>query len=163
MTVGFGEPLRATQLLWINLVTDIFPELALAQQPPEADVMERPPRPAERPMFTGRDLARIALEGMILTAGAGAAYAYGLARYGAGARAGTLAFTALTSAQLLLVAKFRMAVRDGLVASAGLPRGELDELVRGEGRERASRSHRPVGETEAREPEQATRRRKQRD
>jgi Ca2+-transporting ATPase len=98
---GAGQPLTPMQLLWINILTDIFPELALAQQPPEADVLARSPRPPERPMFDGRDLGRLALEGSIITAGAGAAYGWGLLRYGAGPHAGTLAFTSLTCAQLL--------------------------------------------------------------
>lgn len=49
MFVGFlafgalGEPLLATQLLWMNLVTDGLPALALGVDPPAADVMDRPP------------------------------------------------------------------------------------------------------------------------
>lgn len=40
---GLGETLLATQLLWVNLVTDGFPALALGVDPPEDDVMARPP------------------------------------------------------------------------------------------------------------------------
>src|SRR5690606_16241928 len=45
---GHGElvlPLLATQILWINLVTDGAPALALGLEPPDPDVMSRPPRP----------------------------------------------------------------------------------------------------------------------
>ena len=49
ISAGLGEPLTAMQLLWINLVSDIFPGLALALEPPEPDILLRPPRdPAKR-------------------------------------------------------------------------------------------------------------------
>jgi Ca2+-transporting ATPase len=100
-SLGLGEPLSPVQLLWINLVTDIFPELALSIDPPEADVMDRPPRPSQAPMFSQRDLKQIGLEGTLITASTMAAYSWGLLRYGMGPRAGTMAFTSLTAAQLL--------------------------------------------------------------
>jgi P-type Ca2+ transporter type 2C len=100
-TAGMGTPLTPMQLLWINLLTDVFPELALAVEPPESDVLARPPRDPKRPMFTHAELGRIGAEGTIITFGALGAYAWGASRYGAGPRAGTLGFTALTLAQLL--------------------------------------------------------------
>ncbi|HIK46615.1 MAG TPA: cation-transporting P-type ATPase, partial [Leptolyngbyaceae cyanobacterium M65_K2018_010] len=39
ISLGLGQPLNAMQLLWLNLVTDIFPGLALALEPPEPDVL----------------------------------------------------------------------------------------------------------------------------
>jgi Ca2+-transporting ATPase len=98
---GLGEPLNPMQLLWINLVTDVFPELALSVEPPEVDVMRRMPRDPQAPMFTPGDLRRIGLEGGLITASALAAYSWGLARYGIGPHASTMAFTTLTAAQLL--------------------------------------------------------------
>ena len=98
---GLGQPLSPMQLLWINLLTDVFPELALAVEPPEADVLTRPPRDPRRPMFTRSDLLRIGGEGTVITAGALSAYMFALARYGLGPQAGTVGFTALTLAQLL--------------------------------------------------------------
>ena len=54
MAAGLGEPLTPMQLLWINLVSDIFPGLALALEPPEPDVLLRPPRdPAEEILQAG--------------------------------------------------------------------------------------------------------------
>ena len=100
-SVGLGEPLSPVQLLWINLVTDIFPELALSIDPPEVDVMDRPPRSPQAPMFARRDLQQIALEGTLITASTMAAYSWGLLRYGLGPAASTMAFTSLTAAQLL--------------------------------------------------------------
>jgi Ca2+-transporting ATPase len=98
---GLGQPLSAMQLLWINLISDIFPGLALALEPPEATVMAEAPRDSAQPIISGADLGAMARESVALAAGALGAYAYGLERYGTGARASTMAFTSLTSAQLL--------------------------------------------------------------
>ena len=99
--IGAGEPLNPIQLLWINLVTDIFPELALSVELPEVDVMSRPPRDPQAPMFSRTDLQRIGVEGAPLTAATLTAYGIGLTRYGVGPRASTLAFMTITVAQLL--------------------------------------------------------------
>ncbi|MBZ0158466.1 MAG: cation-transporting P-type ATPase [Alphaproteobacteria bacterium] len=98
---GAGEPLNAMQLLWINLISDIFPGLALALEPPEPDVLSRPPRDPSQPIIQTSDFKRIALESGVLSASTLGAYGYGLLRYGPGPRAGTLAFMSLTSCQLL--------------------------------------------------------------
>jgi Ca2+-transporting ATPase len=89
------------QLLWINLVSDIFPGLALALEPPEPDILSRPPRNPGEPIVQPRDFRRIGFEAAALSAGALGAYGYGIARYGMGPRAGTLAFMSLTTGQLL--------------------------------------------------------------
>ncbi len=101
VALGIGEALSPMQLLYVNLLTDVFPELALAVEPPEADVMSLPPRDPREPMFGGRDRLRVGAEGAVLTGTALGAFAYGLGRHGPGAHAGTVAFSALTGAQLL--------------------------------------------------------------
>jgi P-type Ca2+ transporter type 2C len=95
IALNFGP---STPFLWVN---PIFPALALALEPPEPDVLKRPPRPSQKPIIEPADLKRIALEGGMISLGAVGAYGYGLARYGPGARAGTLAFMGLSTAQLL--------------------------------------------------------------
>jgi Ca2+-transporting ATPase len=62
-------PLLATQLLWINLVTDGPPALALGVDPAVADVMNRPPRPSGEGVITRPMWAGIAFVGAIMAAG----------------------------------------------------------------------------------------------
>ena len=45
-------PLMALQILWLNLITDVFPALAMAWEVPEAGVMSRAPRDPEKPIIT---------------------------------------------------------------------------------------------------------------
>ena len=99
--LGLGYPLTAMQLLWINLMSDIFPGLALALEPPEPDVLQRPPRDPEEPIVRKSDFKRITFESSVISASTLGAYAYGISRYGMGARANSLAFQSLTLGQLL--------------------------------------------------------------
>jgi Ca2+-transporting ATPase len=98
--LGLGQPLTAMQLLWINLATDIFPGLALAMEPPEPDILERPPRDPQQPILSTRDLRRLGLEATVISGGTLASYGYALLRYGPGAKANTHTFMTLTLAQL---------------------------------------------------------------
>jgi Ca2+-transporting ATPase len=50
---GLPLPLLPIQILWMNLVTDGLPALALGVEPPERDVMKRPPRPPAESLFSG--------------------------------------------------------------------------------------------------------------
>jgi Ca2+-transporting ATPase len=81
LAAGLGRPLNAMQLLWINLISDVFPGLALALEPPEPDVMSEAPRDPKEPVLKGSDFGRIAAESAALSCGALAVYDYGLARY----------------------------------------------------------------------------------
>jgi Ca2+-transporting ATPase len=65
---GWPLPLTAIQILWINLVTDGLPALALGMEPPEPDIMHRPPRPADKPVITRHDAGMILLNGMLVAA-----------------------------------------------------------------------------------------------
>jgi Ca2+-transporting ATPase len=62
-------PLLATQILWINLVTDGPPALALGVEPADADLMRQPPRPAAEPVVTPRMWRDIVFVGLIMAAG----------------------------------------------------------------------------------------------
>jgi Ca2+-transporting ATPase len=101
VAAGLPSPMGAMQLLWINLLSDIFPGLALALEAPEPDVLDRPPRSPEEPIVQTSDFKRLSFEAATLTTGAMAAYAYGITRYGIGPQAGTMTFQSLTMGQLL--------------------------------------------------------------
>lgn len=98
---GIGYPLSARQLLWINLISDIFPGLALAMEAPEPDVLKKPPRDPRESIVRRSDMKNISREAAFMAGGAMSSYLYGLVRFGAGPRASTLAFQSLTLAQLL--------------------------------------------------------------
>jgi len=66
---GVVLPLLATQILWINLVSDGAPALALGLDPAGPDVMTRPPRPRGEGAITGRMWAGIVYVGTIIAAG----------------------------------------------------------------------------------------------
>ncbi|WP_339376514.1 cation-translocating P-type ATPase [Calothrix sp. NIES-2098] len=100
-TAGIGQPLTAMQLLWLNLVTDIFPGLALALEPPEPDVLSQPPRNPEERIIKTSDFQRIIFESATISVSSLAAYGYAISRYGIGAQASTIGFMSLTMAQLL--------------------------------------------------------------
>ena len=62
-------PLVATQILWINLVTDGPPALALGVDPPDTQLMQQPPRPSGERVVTPRMWRGIAFVGVIMAAG----------------------------------------------------------------------------------------------
>ena len=99
--IGVGQPLNAIQLLWLNLVSDIFPGLALALEPSEPDVLDKPPRNPEEPIIKTSDFGNFAFESGSITLSSLAAYGYGINKYGIGSQASTIAFMSLTLGQLL--------------------------------------------------------------
>ena len=94
-------PLTPVQLLWLNLVTDSLPALALGVEPVEEGVMEEGPRPAHASLFTKAFSLRLAWQGLLVGAVTLCAWGLGwsMARDG-GALAGTMAFATLTLCQL---------------------------------------------------------------
>jgi magnesium-transporting ATPase (P-type) len=65
---GLTLPMSAAQILWINLVTEITLGLALAFEPAEPGVMDRPPRDAAAPLVSGFMLWRIVLVSVLFAA-----------------------------------------------------------------------------------------------
>jgi Ca2+-transporting ATPase len=100
VAIGLGQVLNPMQLLWINLVTDIFPALALSLEPPEEDVMCQSPRPADEAIITKEKLRIMAVESAFITTGSLAAYFFGRA-HGSTSLANSMLFHSLTLAQLM--------------------------------------------------------------
>jgi Ca2+-transporting ATPase len=102
---GVALPLLATQILWINLVTDGAPALALGVDPAEPELMQRPPRPRHERVITGQMWIGIVFVGVVMAATTllviDASLPGGLIE-GTGdlAYAHTMAFTTLIVAQL---------------------------------------------------------------
>jgi len=101
-------PLLATQILWINLLTDGAPALALGVDPADPGVMNRPPRPHNERVITGRMWAGILFIGVIMAAGTlfvlDASLSGGLIEGAGNMRyAQTMAFTTLVMFQLFNV------------------------------------------------------------
>ena len=99
--LGLGQPLNAMQLLWLNMLTDIFPGLALALEPPEPGVLQAPPRSPDEPILNSKDFHRIISESSVLSISTMAAYSYGITRYGISPQASSIAFMSLVTGQLL--------------------------------------------------------------
>jgi Ca2+-transporting ATPase len=72
---GWPAPLFPIQILWINLVTDAVPALALGVEPPEPDVMQRNPRAPDERIVTGARGLRVLIYGVLNAAAAAIAFA----------------------------------------------------------------------------------------
>ena len=112
-------PLLATQILWINLVTDGAPALALGLDPAAPGVMQRPPRARGERIVTGRMWFGIAFVGLVMAAGTlgvlDGALPGGLIEGDSSVRHGqTMAFTTLTLFQLFNVFNARSDDRSAL-------------------------------------------------
>ncbi len=118
VAAGLPTPLLPLQILYLNLVTDVFPAFAVGLGRGSGPVMERPPRPPAEPIVDRRHWGQIAALGALLTAAALGTYlvALGQPRWSEG-EAVTIAFLTLALAQLWNVFNLRGA-RAGLVRNS---------------------------------------------
>jgi Ca2+-transporting ATPase len=87
-------------ILWINLVTDTFPALALGMEPAEADIMSRPPRDSRQPFFTKKLTFGLIMHGAVEGLIALGVYIVGLKVFESPQAATTMAFITLGLTQL---------------------------------------------------------------
>ncbi|WP_367325727.1 cation-translocating P-type ATPase [Streptomyces sp. HUAS ZL42] len=96
---GLPAPMSAIQLLWVNIIMDGPPAMALGVDPPQDNVMHRPPRPPGERILNARRLAAITRSGAVMAVGTVAVFA--TARHvSATATAATMAFTTFVLFQL---------------------------------------------------------------
>ena len=100
IAVGWPLPLLPLQILWMNLVTDVFPALALAVEPASPETMNQPPRSSHSTLLSKPFLILIGWQSLMLAALALGAYLWALQTYGPGAHARTVALFALVFVQL---------------------------------------------------------------
>ena len=99
--VGWPTPLLPIQLLWINLVTDGMPALALSLEPPEPDVMRRKPRRSDESILSVQLGLTIASQGLLVGLVGLAAFAFGYLQHGDVERARAMTFCVVVYAELL--------------------------------------------------------------
>jgi len=101
VVAGWPLPILPLQILYLNLVTDVFPAFALAMCEGERDVLTRPPRDPQEPILGARQWKVIALQGLALTAATLAAMQAARVLLNLDARSvTTVAFLTLAFAQL---------------------------------------------------------------
>jgi Ca2+-transporting ATPase len=104
IVVGWPLPLAALQVLWLNMITDVFPAMALALEPASPDAMGRPPLDPREPLVNRRFAGLIAWQGGLLAAVTLLAFWIGMRWYGVAGEgrrhAVTIAFMTLAIVQV---------------------------------------------------------------
>lgn len=98
--LGLPAPLTALQILWVNMIMDGPPALALGLDPPEPDVMQRPPRAASQQLLPLSRIGVITFNGSIMAVGTLSVLTYGTAVLPS-EQANTLAFTTFVLFQVV--------------------------------------------------------------
>ena len=100
-------PISPPQILWINMIIAVTLALALAFEPPEGNVMSRPPRPPEEPLMSGFLIWRVAWVSLLLVIGTLWHYQYMLAGGASHQLASTTAINTLVVGQVFYLINSR--------------------------------------------------------
>ena len=103
--LGLPIPLQPIHILWVNLVTDGLPGLALAVEPGEKDLMRRPPRPPRESIFAGGLWQHVVWVGILIGTLSIVTQAWAIER--GTAHWQSMVFTVLTFAQMFHVLGIR--------------------------------------------------------
>ncbi len=101
--LGLPLPLIPAQILWINLMTDTFPNIGLTLEPAERDLMKRRPRPRDEAVLNPEMMRLVMTIGVVVIAGLAAFYFFLLGRLEDEARIRTFMFAAVGLDTLLYV------------------------------------------------------------
>ncbi len=102
LALGLPVPLSPIQILWLNLVTDTPPALALGADPAQPDIMKRKPRDPRESLFSGGLFYRIAMQGLLIALMTVALFAVELyGKHSGLEKARTMAFASLAMLQLV--------------------------------------------------------------
>jgi Ca2+-transporting ATPase len=115
---GILLPVTAIQLLWINLLTDGLPALALGVDPPSPGIMERPPRDPNENILNREMMSDIIIVGIIITAGT--LFIFSINLPSGLVMAQTAAFTTLVMFEMVRVQSVRMKYRLGIFSNKKL-------------------------------------------
>lgn len=100
IAAGLALPLLPLQILWMNLVTDVFPAFALAVEPGSPEIMKQRPRDPAHSLLSRSLLILISWQAIMIAGFALAAYLWALRNYGPGPHASTVVLLAIIGAQL---------------------------------------------------------------
>jgi len=114
--LNLGLPLLPIHILWVNLVTDSLPALALSMDPAEDNIMRRKPRKSKKRLMTKGMIFRVLYQGVMIGALPLAAYLIGL-RDGGLILGQTMAFATLMFAQLVHVRNLHSNKKSSLAIS----------------------------------------------
>ncbi|MBC8155698.1 MAG: cation-transporting P-type ATPase [Bacteroidetes bacterium] len=102
--LNMGNPLLPLQILFINIITDVFPALALGVGRDNRELMKQPPRDPKTPLMTTRDWRVAAVYALVMAGAVLGVYIYGTRQLGLSQPAGnTITFYSLALAQILHV------------------------------------------------------------
>ncbi|MGI6620246.1 MAG: cation-translocating P-type ATPase [Bacillota bacterium] len=125
--------LRPVHILWLNLVTDSFPALALGFEPSEPNAMKQPPRPPEEPLLTRKRWITVIVQALLIALSTLGMFIYGLNAGCNQVYARTLAFATLATAEVIRAYTARSETvilsKIGVFSNRAVPLGTLASFL----------------------------------
>lgn len=100
LLLGLALPISALQILWVNMVSSVVLAMTLAFEPPEPDVMKKPPRPRNESFLQGFLVWRVIFVSLLFLAGIFTAWFWAMHHHGDQSLARTLAVNTLVAMEV---------------------------------------------------------------